>query len=210
MYLPKHFHEDDHQMLAEFVSAHGFGVLSVNGEDRPFMSHLPMIYQRRENGDGVIRCHVARANPIWKSIEANPAVSIAFTGPNAYVSPDWYVTPHLVPTWNYTAVYIQGEGRLLDDAETRRVLEDLSDKHETALLPKPVWTLNKLDEKSINRQLKAIVGIEIHITAIDGKFKLSQNRAGEDAARVEEALRNLGGENNIAVADMMSVVREDT
>jgi transcriptional regulator len=185
MYTPDHFREDRPKVLAEAVQRIGFATLVTTGLEA---NHLPMLLQ-----DGVLRGHVARANPVWKM--GNGAALAIFLGPHAYVSPNWYpskaLTGKAVPTWNYITVHARGAIRWIQDAEWLRVhVTALSETHE-AERAEP-WKVNDAPAASIDSLLRAIVGFELTIEVLQGKYKLSQNRDAADRDGVREAFTREG------------------
>jgi transcriptional regulator len=194
MYIPSHFRESDERVLAEFIDAHAFGTLVTIATGAPFASHLPFLYDR----DGrALHAHVARGNPQWQHVAASPDVLVVFQGPHGYVSPTWYAEPG-VPTWNYTAVHVYGRARVLDDAAaTGRHVERLAARFERGSAAPWVPDYDA-------RRLAGIVGIEIAIGEIQGKFKLSQNRSAEDRARVAARLEASGTDNDTALARLVT------
>jgi transcriptional regulator len=193
VYVPQHFAENDPRTLAAFIDAHAFGVLVTTVNGAPFASHVPFIYDRDA---GVLHCHLARANPQWRHFEA-PAEALAiFSGPHAYISPTWYVDTG-VPTWNYAVAHVYGTGRAIDDAAaTARLVEALAARFERGRAAP--WT-----PKYDRRMVAGIVGIEIRVRTIEGKFKLSQNRSAADRAGVVAALQASGTDNDAALAALM-------
>jgi transcriptional regulator len=193
MYIPNHFRETDRNALAELIDANSFGTLITLAEGRPFATHVPFLYDGAAN---VLHAHVARANPQWQHLGATREVLAIFQGPHGYISPTWYSEPG-VPTWNYAAVHVYGTAVTLDDAAaTARHVEALAARFEQSN-PKP-WTPS-YDPK----RLAGIVGLEIRITEIQGKLKLSQNRSAADRAGVIAHLTASGTDNDVALARLM-------
>jgi len=183
MYIPKHFKVTDDDEILSFLQANSFGQLISRHQDRLFSSHLPFLIAADVKFQ---KCHLARQNPQWQDIE-NQEVLIILPGPHDYISPSWYQNPG-VPTWNYQAVHIYGHCRIFDDAGSlSEVVNELTAKHE-AKLTEP-WTPQYQEA-----MLKAIIGIEIEITDIQCKYKLSQNRPAEDHQVVIDNLEQLGSE----------------
>jgi transcriptional regulator len=200
MYVPGHFKDDDPARIYALMEAHPFALLVSAVEGEPFATHLPVALDRGHGKLGRLRCHVARANPHWRGLEKDGACLAVFQGPNAYVSPNWYDKHPAVPTWNYAAAHAYGRARAMEDTELRKLLDDLSAIHEAGQ-PAP-WTTAKLGEEWFAGMRKAVVGLEIEILRLEGKFKLSQNRPAGDRRNVIEALGR-GNENARAVAAMM-------
>lgn len=204
-YLPRHFHEQDPQRLADFVRDHSFGALVTVADGAPFASHLPLIFDADCGPKGTLRGHMARANPQWGHFKDGSSVLTIFEGPHTYISPAWYAAGG-VPTWNYTAVHVYGKPKLLDDkASVGAIVKRLTEIHEARF--SPPWEAD-LTAPRIERVLEHIVGFEIEITSIEGKMKLSQNRTTEDRKRVIARLAASNSETDAAVAKLMSEVLE--
>jgi transcriptional regulator len=194
MYIPSHFRESDERVLAEFIEAFAFGTLVTTERGLPFASHLPFLHDREAR---TLHAHVARGNPQWQHVASTPNVLVMFQGPHGYVSPTWYAEPG-VPTWNYTAVHVYGRARAIDDAAaTGRHVEKLAAHFERGSAAP--W-VPEYDPK----RLGGIVGIEIAIREIQGKFKLSQNRSAEDRARVVARLEARGSDESNALAKLVA------
>ncbi|HUL82017.1 MAG TPA: FMN-binding negative transcriptional regulator [Gammaproteobacteria bacterium] len=194
MYIPSHFREADERVLGDFIDAHAFGTLVTIERGAPFASHLPFLHDREAR---TLHAHVARGNPQWQHIAANPDVLAMFQGPHGYVSPTWYAGPG-VPTWNYTAVHVYGRARVLDDAAaTGRHVERLAARFERGSAAPWVPSYDP-------KMLGGIVGIEIRITELQGKFKVSQNRSAEDRERVAARLESTGADNDVALARLVA------
>lgn len=195
MYIPKHFAQTDDAALLDFVDEHSFGTMLTVTDGQPFASHLPFLVDRTKR---VLHCHVSRANPQWQQIAASPNVLAIFAGPHGYISPTWYSEPG-VPTWNYAVVHARGAARVIDDPEhTRRHVEALAAKFERGRAAPWVPDYDV-------RRLSGIVGIELRIERLDGKFKLSQNRPA-DRERVVAALTATGRADDLALAELMTAV----
>jgi transcriptional regulator len=196
MYTPKHFEVTASETLAAFVDAHAFGTLITAPQGRPFASHLPFLLDREH---GVLHCHLARANPQWQHLKSAPEVLVIFTGPHGYISPTWYTDPG-VPTWNYTAVHVYGAARTVDDpAHMARHVEALAAKFERGSASPWVPDYDP-------RKLGGIIGIEVRITSIEGKFKLSQNRSAADRNGVTANLRATGRAGDAELAAVMEAL----
>lgn len=194
MYVPQHFSITDEEEIFAFIEANGFGQLISTVEGRLFSSHLP--FEVSEDRERLV-CHLARQNPQHREL-AGQEVLVTLQGPHGYISPGWYAAPG-VPTWNYQAVHVRGIARVFDDPERLgAAVRGLAQKYEAGL-PAP-WRA-EFDAA----MLGGIVGVDIAIADIRCKYKLSQNRPGEDRARVIAALRALGEER---LADAMARVDE--
>ncbi len=181
MYSPPEFVIEQRPALLEFVRANAFGQLISLVDGQPVVTHLPFAV---DADSGLLLAHLARANPQWRALDGE-SVLVTFQGPHAYVSPTWYAGPG-VPTWNYQAVHVRGRCRVFDDsARLAALLASLSQTYEAGR-DQP-WN-GDYDP----RLLKGIVGLEIAIDDMQGKFKLSQNRPPEDRQRVAVELRAAG------------------
>jgi len=188
MYVPDHFREDRPDVLHDAMQRIGFATLVTQGLEA---NHLPMLLQ-----DGMLRGHVARANPVWKA-GAGEALAI-FLGPHAYVSPSWYPskaeTGKAVPTWNYLTVHARGAINWIQDADWLRAhVGALSAAHETGR--ENPWAITDAPAGYVDGLLRAIVGFELTIAKLEGKWKLSQNRDAADRAGVREGLLRDGHED---------------
>jgi len=191
MYVPDAFREDRTDVLRDAVRQIGFATLVTQGPDGAEANHLPLLL----DGD-VLRGHVARANPVWKSGEG--AALAIFLAAHAYVSPSWYPSKiehgKAVPTWNYLTVHARGDIRWIADADWLRAhVTALSDAHETGR--NEPWAVSDAPAVYIDAMLRGIVGFEIAIATLEGKWKLSQNRAGADREGVREGLLKEGRED---------------
>lgn len=194
MYIPKHFEQQDPRTLWDFIDEHAFGTLLTVADGRPTLSHLPFLPDRDA---GVLHCHVARANPQWQEIARSPQVLAIFAGPHGYVSPTWYVERGGVPTWNYAVVHAHGEAVTVDDAErTRKHVEALAAKYERNR--SAPW----VPDYDV-RRVAGIVGIDIRVGRLEGKFKLSQNRSAADRDAVIAQLTASGRDEDAALALLM-------
>lgn len=200
LYVPSAFRETDVTTLHAFIAAHAFATLISPGADDPPVSHLPLLLEETRGELGTLTGHMARANPHWRQLESNPLALALFHGPHAYVSPGWYGHHPSVPTWNYATVHVRGKARVTHSAEeletiVRRLVAQYEDPR-----PQP-WRMD-LPAGYKSRMLGGIVGFEITITEMTGKFKLSQNRPATDRPRVVQALA-AGSPGEQAVAALM-------
>jgi transcriptional regulator len=198
IYIPKHFAEHDRARLQGLIRAHNFATLVSAHQGEIQVSHLPFLL----NAEGtMLRAHMARANPQWRTFAPEREVIVIFHGPHHYVSPAWYAEHPSVPTWNYAVVHAQGRPTLIEDRERLAALvRELVKRHEAAS-PEP-WRMD-LPPDYQDKMLSGIVGFEIGITRLEGKFKLSQNRPGDDRPLVIEALERLGSDDALGVAALM-------
>ena len=199
MYIPAAFRESDTTKLHEFMRQHGFALLMSHGARGLVASHLPLLIDPARGPLGTLVGHFAKANE--QSADAGTEMLAVFSGPHAYISPTWYETPNTVPTWNYVAVHAYGVLRLIEDrAELARILDATVTKYE-APRPQP-WPFDARTNFH-QKLLDGIVGFEIEITRLEGKWKLNQNHPPERRQRVVNALMELGGEDNTSIAELM-------
>ena len=186
MYIPEHFAETDLPTLHEFMRQHSFASLVTQHDGAPFASHLPLLLDSSIGTHGALLGHMARNNAQWQHFAAGAEILLMFQGPHAYVSPTWYEpNPLAVPTWNFTVVHAYGKARILSEAELVETLHQLVDENEKAF-PQP-WQL-QISQAMRERALEAIVGFEIRLNRIEGKFKLSQNRSVQDRRNIIDQL----------------------
>jgi transcriptional regulator len=201
VYIPTLFAQTDLATLHAFIERHSFAVLCSTGEDgTPFASHLPLLLERQTGPHGAIVGHMARANTQWRHADGKPILAV-FSGPHAYVSPAWYDAEQVVPTWNYTAVHVTGIFRAIHDRDSLLKIVEAAVAFYEGGRPQP-WRFDAGGEH-VDRLLKAIVGFRIEIAHIEGKWKLSQNQPAERREKVRRALREQGGEDAEAIAELM-------
>ncbi len=200
MYIPKAFREDDINTLHTFMREYSFATLITLHEDVPFATHLPFILNARRGPYGILLAHMARANPQWHDFVSEQEALVIFQGPHAYISPSWYEVELSVPTWNYAVVHAYGLPRLIEDEEELyKLLKTLIETHE-AYIEKP-WPF-QLPDDYLQKMMRGIVGFEIEITRLEGKFKLSQNRTEAERENVIAALQVSA--DTLAVAELMT------
>jgi transcriptional regulator len=203
VYVP-HFHAiDDEEQIRALVATRGTAELITTGRDRyPLATLLPILWR----GDTVL-AHLARANPHWREIDPDTPALLVCTDPQAYVSPTWYASKaehgRVVPTWNYVSVHLTGTARVHDDPEwLRSAVTHLTDRHEGGRAPR--WQVTDAPADYVDKQLRAIVGVEVTVQRVEAKAKLSQNRSAEDRPGVVAGLRADGTPEGAAVADAMT------
>ena len=206
MYIPKLFEETELAAMQALMLAHPLATLVTMGPDGLDANPIPLLFTPGESGHGVLRGHVARANPIWQRFDPAVGVLAVFSGEDAYISPSWYASKRehgkVVPTWNYERVNAHGTLRTIDDAAWLcRLLHDLTAQQE-AVFDQP-WSIEDAPADYIEKLLGAIVGIEIEVTRLEGKWKVSQNQPAENRASVIAALQAVPGG-----AAMAELVRE--
>lgn len=213
MYVPAHFEETRSEVLRALMRAHPFATLAFSSRDGIVANHIPLEFDPEPAPFGTLRGHVARANPMWRDYSLAPSAGEAlaiFQGPHAYVSPAWYPGKQqhgkAVPTWNYAVVHARGPLRIVEDAQgLRAIVERLTDRHEAGR-PDP-WRVADAPPDYIELMLGKIVGIEMPIAKIVGKWKASQNRSAVDRAGV---IHGLAAERagNIHASAMADLVKE--
>ncbi|MEP6899409.1 MAG: FMN-binding negative transcriptional regulator [Rhodanobacter sp.] len=200
MYLPKSFEETRTEVLHGLIRDYPFATVIGRIEDGLAANHLPF-----EMVGDVLHGHVARGNELARMDGAD--VLVIFRGPDGYISPNWYPskqeTGREVPTWNYAVVHVHGRLRVVDDAMwLRRLLETLTDHHEAAQ-PRP-WRIIDAPEDHIEKSLRAIVGLEVTVERIEGKFKLSQNHPSTNRAGVIAGLHQRNADGDMELAELMA------
>ena len=200
MYMPKHFAETRLEVLHGLIRDCPFATVVANAADGLVANHLPF-----ELVGGLLHGHVARGNELARLDGAE--VLLVFQGPDGYISPNWYPTKQEthreVPTWNYAVVHVHGRLRVIDDAAwLRRLLETLTDRHEAGQ-PQP-WKVSDAPDDHIEKSLRAIVGLEVAIERIEGKFKLNQNHPARNRLGVIAGLRERDGDGDAELAALMA------
>ena len=195
MYLPSHFAESDRAVLHRLMQKHPLSTLTTLTSSGLNADHIPLLLSPDEGAHGVLRGHVARANPVWREHVPESGVLAIFQGSDAYISPGWYPSKKengkAVPTWNYAVVHAAGSLRVVDDIEWLRTQLTRLTAHHEAAMPRP-WSLTDAPADYIDKMLGAVVGIEIVITSLTGKWKVSQNQPVQNHAGVVAGLRSLG------------------
>lgn len=195
MYIPAHFAETRPDELHRIIREHPLGMLVTYGEEGLDADHIPFELDASAGAKGALMAHVARANTLWQRCPSGTPVMVVFRAAQAYISPNWYPSKHethrQVPTWNYEVVHAHGTLVIYDDERyVRRLVAQLTRRHEAAE-PKP-WKMGDSAPEYIDTMLKNIVGIEVQITALFGKVKLSQNREARDRLGAADALEARG------------------
>ena len=208
MYIPPHFDEPRTELLQELIRQHPFGTLVTHGADGLDANHLP--FELAPEGVlGTLRAHVARANPVWQELADGAEVLVIFRAGDAYISPNWYPSKHeahkQVPTWNYVVAHAHGRVTIRDDPRyVRGLVARLTRTHEAAQ-PVP-WKMGDSAPEFIDGLLEKIVGLEIEITRLVGKSKLSQNKELRDLRSAGEVLKAQGEH---AIGDAMLACAAD-
>ena len=202
MYVPAEFEETQIEVLHELIKQYPLGILLTHGQNGLDVNHLPFELDTEVTELGVLHAHVARKNPVWQDVQDGDEVLVVFRAGDAYISPQWYPSKQehhqQVPTWNYRVVHAHGKVKIRDDERyVRGVVARLTRTHE-ATQAEP-WKMSDAPKNYIEPMLKAIVGIEIEITKIQGKSKLGQNKEHRDIIGVAKAL-SITGQQEISKA----------
>jgi transcriptional regulator len=206
MYTPPPFKPDRAASLA-FAEARGFGLASAWDGNKPIASSLPFYLTSANDGTPGAAFHVARHNPLAGLADGTTSWLLAVTGADAYVSPDWYVSPDQVPTWLYQAVHLTGTVRRMSDGELADHIDTLSAKFEDRLLPKKPWLSSKMTAGRLETMKKAIVGLVMTIEQIEGSFKLNQHKSDADYTALAHALASQLDPDARAIAGLMREAR---
>jgi transcriptional regulator len=206
MYLPFHHREDRIGPQHDLIRAYPLGMLVIMGRGGLAANPVPFVLDSGASQNGMLKAHIARANPLWQDYDPAHEALVIFQGPQIYVSPNYYAskkdTGKIVPTWNYVCVQAYGTLKVIDDRDwLLDQLGALTQRHE-ADQPVP-WSIADAPEDYIAMMLKGIIGLEIDIARLEGKWKLSQNRSAADQASLIEALRDSPSENAGAIASLM-------
>jgi transcriptional regulator len=195
MYLPKHFEETRPERLHGFMSAYPLGLLITQGTGGVVANPIPFMLLPQQGAQGTLIGHVARANPVWKQAAGAHDALVVFQGPQGYVSPGWYASKpehgKVVPTWNYSTVQARGPLVVHDTVEAVRAVVHTLTTHHEAAQAQP-WAMQDAPADYIDQMLRAIVMIEVPVSHLVGKFKLSQNRSTPDREGVEAGLEERG------------------
>jgi transcriptional regulator len=199
MYIPEFNRQEDRSTALSFMRANPFAILVSNADGVPFATHVPVLIE--EHADQlVVRSHMARANPHWKSMKEGEESLIIFHGPHAYISPSLYEIRESVPTWNYAAVHVYGEPTLFSGEEgLTETLNQVINTFESSYMAQ--WS--EMSEEYRSRMMKHIVGFEIRAKRLEAKFKLSQNRTKGEQARIIESLSQNPDSNISGIAELM-------
>ena len=203
MYNPAPFVETRVDVLHTFIRAHPLGALVTNGPGGPEATHLPFFLDPSAT---LLRCHMARANPQWRQIESGGRVLVIFSGASHYITPSWYPAKRehgkVVPTWNYVAIHASGFARLFEDTPSLlRHLNELTDAQESGFAER--WSVADAPPEYVVGLTKAIVGIELAVDRIEGKWKVSQNRPAADQQGVIAGLDEVGSHDSHEMANLL-------
>lgn len=204
MYIPKYNLIKDEETIFRFMQENGFAILVSEYNGSMIASHLPVEIEEDENGEKIIRTHMAKANLQWQHFTTGKEVMVIFNGPHTYISSSWY--DHVnVPTWNYVAVHMYGKVKILNDEQATGILNRLVTRYEKQ--SENPFNMEKLNEKFMHSHLKALVAIEITIDRIDAKEKLSQNRNEHNYNLILDHLSKRDDGQSAAVKEEMERVK---
>jgi transcriptional regulator len=206
MYTPPMFKTERAASL-EFAEARGFGTICAFDGQKPVASLLPFYLSQSDDGTLQAAFHLARGNPLIQLADGKTSWLLAVSGPDAYVSADWYVSPDQVPTWLYQAVHLTGPVRRLSDDELALQIDTLSAKFESWLVPKKPWTSTKMTPGRLEAMKKAIVGLTMTVVDVEGSFKLNQHKSEADYAAVAGALAARPDTSSQQIAGLMRDAR---
>ena len=197
MYLPDHFAETRSTVLQQLIAEHPLGMLVTHGSDGLDADHIPFEFDPAAGACGVLSAHVARANPLWQRCPTGTPVLVVFRGVDGYISPSWYPSKHethrQVPTWNYTVVHAHGTLTIRDDERfVRGLVARLTRRHEAG--ESVPWKMGDSAPEYIDSMVRNIVGIEVAVTRLVGKAKLSQNKEPRDRRGAADALQARGAD----------------
>ncbi len=208
MYQPPHFREEDLEVQHALIRDNPLGLLISSGAEGPVANPVPFHLNAALSPKGTLQAHVARANSQWRDIRDGAPVLVVFQGVDSYVTPSWYRTKQesgkVVPTWNYAIVQVRGEARIIEDAGWLRAQIEALTRRQEDHRPLP-WAVGDAPADFIASQIKGIIGIEIDIGTIDGKWKVSQNRPEADRQGVIRGLEDSG--DGAGTAGMAELVR---
>jgi transcriptional regulator len=207
MYNPPHFQEERTDVLQQFIREHTLAAVVTMGPEGLIANHVPLILDAEAGALGTLRGHVSRMNPQWRESLPHIAALAIFQGPSAYITPSWYPskeqTGRVVPTYNYVVVHAHGSLKTYEDPELLlRNVRALTELHEASFAER--WSVDDAPADFIREQLKGIVGIEIPISRLEGKWKVSQNRVPADRQGVIDGLRSAGDVKSLAMADQVA------
>ena len=198
------FHVASQTQNLEFAVERGFGTLALNGDDGPMLAHIPFFVSQDRT---YLELHLVRSNPIARTLATSAKAVISVTGPDSYISPDWYEAEEQVPTWNYISVHLRGTLELLQPDELRGQLDRLSAQNEAKLLPKHPWGADKMTPDALARMMRMIVPCRMSIKTVDGTWKLGQNKSAKSRIAAAKMVKShsIGQETKLLAALMMGI-----
>jgi len=213
MYLPSHFEERDPERLRSFIREHPFGTLVTLTTTGLDANHIPfLLLADTTSAAATLHGHISRANPLWRDLMPDSQALVIFHGPESFISPSWYPskreTAKVVPTWNYAVVHAHGALRVIDDKKwLRSHVEALTQEHEGRR--DTPWAVGDAPADYVDQLLGGIIGIEISVTRLAGKWKVSQNRSAADRAGVVEGLEREGLKSGMEMAALVKATLEE-
>jgi transcriptional regulator len=208
MYRPAAYAIDDPALLHNVMRQRSFATLAATLQGEVHFAYAPVVIDAEPAPFGAVRFHLARANPMAET--DGETVHLSFLAADTYVSPDWYETKGLVPTWNYIAVEARGRAQELGQPGLRQLLIDLSAAAEERLHPKPPWHIDKIPQERLAMLFAGIRGFSVALERLEGKFKLSQDKRPADVAGLIAALEARGDAQSLAVANAMKAISAPT
>jgi transcriptional regulator len=211
VYIPKFNLETRPDVIHNLIETHPLATLVTMGTSGLIATHLPLVLHRSEGPNGTLRGHISRANPQWRELNSTVEALAIFTGPEHYITPNWYPEKaedgKVVPTWNYAVVHAYGPITLIEDpAWLLTHLNSLVTQHESTF-PQP-WKISDAPEDYIASQLRGIIGIELPIHRLEGKWKVSQNKSEPTLRSIERGLEELDTPESLAMRDLVSGKRD--
>jgi len=211
MYIPKQFEELDVEVMHELIRACPLATLVTLSSNGINANHIPLLLSKEPAPHGTLLGHVARSNPMWTDFAKDIEVLAVFHGPDAYITPSWYATKKetgkVVPTWNYAVVHAYGSLRIVDDATWLLAQLEALTTHNEASFPQP-WKVADAPHEYIEKIIGSIVGIEIVITKLYGKWKVSQNQPAKNRTTVIEGLQASGTEEASMMAKLVAAAKD--
>ena len=210
MYIPKHFEQPSVEAMHALMSTNPFATLVTHGPEGLCANHIPIEVHEDPKPYGTLVGHVARANPVWRDASNNQESMVIFQGANAYITPSWYPSKkesgRVVPTWNYAVVHAYGHMRVVDDPQwVKAHIEKLTNRQESSF-PHP-WAISDAPIEFTEKLIGGVVGIEMVITKLEGKWKMSQNRPESDRDGVARGLRSLGTSSALKMAEYVESIK---
>ncbi|MBV1867638.1 MAG: FMN-binding negative transcriptional regulator [Marinosulfonomonas sp.] len=193
MHPDQTFRKTADQHSLSFAATRGFGTLCINGEPMPLLAHIPFCLNANQTE---AEFHLVRSNPIARALKAPGAALLSVSGPDSYISPDWYGIDDQVPTWNYVAVHLRGTLERLDQTALPALLDRLSENFESRLAPKPQWLATKMEPETLGRMMQFIVPFRLSIEEVQSTWKLGQNKPDDvrNAAADQVQVHGIGQE----------------
>lgn len=210
MYVPSQFEAPSTDAMHELIRQHPLAAVIANGAEGLVANHIPLLLLPKANTSGVLQGHIARANPMWKQIGEASSVLAIFQGGQHYITPQWYPSKQshgkVVPTWNYAVVHVHGVIRWRQEPDwLLAMVTALTNQQEAAT--KAPWQVSDAPPDYISKMLDAIIGFEIEISEMIGKWKVSQNRNEADQQGVVEGLKELGTDASLAMSKEIQTQR---